>query len=229
MKPFLVAMLSVCLVGCATAAKNLPEAPPAVRTTTILSLQEKPAKTKAPRVAITMPAHPIASPIDRVAERAVKITKSFGKHVTPDDSSFPPERFNGYHTGTDFEAFPSEEATAKVWVYAACTGSIVGKEWASGYGGVVIQRCKLDGKRVTVLYGHLRIQSVMASKGATLYPGDRIGILGKGYSHETDGERKHLHFAIHKSWNIELRGYVPDPADLSGWIDPMKYLSYIPE
>ena len=54
--------------------------------------------------------------------------------------------------------------------------------------------------------------------------GEQIGILGKGYSDETDGERKHLHLDIHKGSSINIAGYTPTSAGLASWIDPMKYL-----
>jgi hypothetical protein len=53
------------------------------------------------------------------------------------------------------------------------------KKWATGYGGVVAQRCQLDKKTVTVVYGHLKLASISASINAELQTGDIIGILGK--------------------------------------------------
>ena len=50
--------------------------------------------------------------------------------------------------------------------------------------------------------------------------GDIIGYLGQGCSQQTDFERKHLHFAIHKGDSIDVRGYVPTLNELSSWLDP---------
>lgn len=135
-----------------------------------------------------------------------------------------PERFSGYHTGVDFEIFPEEESSP-VPVSAICTGPMLLKEVAQGYGGVVVQRCLLDGGSITVIYGHLKFSSVSAESGESLAAGSRIGVLGAGFSAETDGERKHLHLGVHRGSNIDLRGYVPTSAELNGWIDVSQYLS----
>jgi len=45
-------------------------------------------------------------------------------------------------------------------------------------------------------------------------------VLGDHESAETDGERKHLHFGIHKGSDIDMRGYVAIEEELENWIDP---------
>jgi murein DD-endopeptidase MepM/ murein hydrolase activator NlpD len=161
------------------------------------------------------------SPLDRPAERITK--KPFGIYITPATSPVQPERFTGYHTGTDFETFPGE-ADIAVTVKAFCAGSAVYKQWVSGYGGVFIQQCTVDSQTVTVLYGHLKLSSITAKVGDSLKAGDTIGELGQANSHDTDGERKHLHFGIHKGSIINVKGYVSKQSDLSNWLDPQKYL-----
>jgi hypothetical protein len=156
-------------------------------------------------------------PLDRAAERITK--KPFGIYITPKTSPVQPERFQGYHTGTDFEIFP-EELSADVPVRAICTGKIAVKRTASGYGGVLVQKCTLDNHPITVIYGHLKLASIAKNIGDTLNAGDEIGILGKAYSSETDGERKHLHLDIHKGSAVNILGYVQSQSQLSGWIDP---------
>ena len=52
-------------------------------------------------------------PISRVDERVTR--KPFGILIDPETSLVQPERFRGYHTGTDFEVFP-EEAEAEVYI-----------------------------------------------------------------------------------------------------------------
>ncbi len=158
------------------------------------------------------------SPLDRGNERVTK--KPFGILIHKATSPIQPERFSGYHTGADFEIFP-EESDIDVTVSAVCTGSLLSKRSVSGYGGVVIQSCEHDGKPVTIIYGHLRLAGIKMQKGATLSAGKAIGMLGTGYSVETDGERKHLHLGIHKGATPDIRGYVSDANDLSGWIDPL--------
>lgn len=160
-------------------------------------------------------------PLNQAAERVTK--KIFWLKVSPKNSPISPEKFTGYHTWTDFETFPTEKNT-EVSVRAICDGPILLKKWATGYGGVVAQRCQLDKKTVTVVYGHLKLASISASINAELQTGDIIGILGKWYSSETDGERKHLHLSIHEWSTINIRGYVTTSEGLKEWKDPMKYL-----
>lgn len=159
-------------------------------------------------------------PMDRLQERVSK--KSFGLNVTPKNSPVSPERFSGYHTGVDFETFADEKDT-NVLVRAACTGTVLAKRWVSGYGGVLIQDCTVGTQTVSVLYGHLNVTSISSAVGSVMTQGQVVGSLGKGYSRETDGERKHLHFSLHKGNAINLRGYVKFPSQLSAWVDPMTY------
>jgi len=157
-----------------------------------------------------------AFPLPQGRARITK--KSFGIFITPATSPVQPERFTGYHTGTDFETFPDEQNT-DVQVSAVCEGKVRFIGWVKGYGGVLIQDCTYQGKTVTVLYGHLKIASVTKSTGDVLSAGTAIGLLGKGFSTETDGERKHLHLSVHRGSAIEYRGYVPTFGELDQWIN----------
>jgi murein DD-endopeptidase MepM/ murein hydrolase activator NlpD len=163
----------------------------------------------------------IAEPIANALSRVTK--KPFGIYVTPYFSPVTPERFTGYHTGVDFETTPAEQ-NVDVPIYAICPGKILIKEWASGYGGVVNQSCTIAGQAVTVTYGHLRLASIVKRVGQTLEQGEQIGVLGKGYSTETDGERKHLHLGIHKGTVAVITGYVATAAQLKQWINVIDYL-----
>lgn len=156
-------------------------------------------------------------PLAHAGERVTK--KPFGIYVTETDSPVRPERFSGYHTGTDFEAFP-EEADTDVTVSAICSGKLLAKRPADGYGGVAVGSCTYEGLPVTVVYGHLRLSSITSSVGDTIAAGDALGTLGTGYSTETDGERRHLHLGIHRGPTVDILGYVPSEDRLSGWIDP---------
>lgn len=160
---------------------------------------------------------PISSPQTRVTK------KPFGIYITNQNSPVTPEKFSGYHTGTDFEAFNSEQNT-DVKIYAACDGKLLVKKSATGYGGVLVQACKIDGNDVTIIYGHLRLTSVAAKVGAELIAGQVIGVLGTGYTSETSDERKHLHFGIHKGTAVNILGYVQNESELSGWLNAMDYL-----
>lgn len=168
----------------------------------------------------TVPNKEFESPLDRPKDRITK--KKFGTFVTPQNSPVQPERFTGYHTGIDFETFPDEKDTP-VQVHAICSGPLQLKETASGYGGVAVQACQYQKEPVTVVYGHLKLSSITSAEGTSLKSGDVLGVLGAGYSVETDGERKHLHLDIHKGVEINIAGYVQSPSQLSSWIDPCQF------
>lgn len=161
------------------------------------------------------------SPLDRSKERITK--KPFGIYIAPATSPVQPEKFQGYHTGTDWEIFPEEQSSA-VPVKAICSGKLILKKSASGYGGVAVESCKLDNKPITVIYGHLKLGSINAKINANLNIGDEIGILGAAYSAETDGERKHLHLGMHRGSAINILGYVSSESQLSDWIDACQYI-----
>lgn len=161
------------------------------------------------------------TPLDRAKERVSK--KSFGIFITPQTSPVQPEKFHGYHTGTDFEIFP-EELSAEVKIQAVCSGKLEMKKYATGYGGVAVESCILDNQPITVIYGHLRFSSIAVSPGADLKAGDTIGVLGDAYSVETSGERKHLHLGFHKGTSVNILGYVQNKAELSAWLDPCTYV-----
>lgn len=162
----------------------------------------------------------ISEPINNALSRVTK--KSFGLKVSPSNSPVSPEKFSGYHTGVDFETLPDEQ-NIDVPIYAICSGPLVYKRWVSGYGGVAIQECQIDSQIVTVLYGHLKLASIASILNQQIKSGQQIGVLGKGYSQETDGERKHLHLGIHRGGSIDLKGYVQNQSELSQWIDAIKY------
>lgn len=160
-------------------------------------------------------------PLDNALVRVTK--KPFGIKIRPDDSPVSPEKFSGYHTGVDFE-ITEKEKDEELKVYAICDGTVKLKKWASGYGGVLVSTCEIDEKPVTVIYGHLSLLSISAKVGDRLVAGNQLGILGKGYSQETDGERKHLHLAIHRGTALVLLGYVQGAGELKNWLDPLLYL-----
>lgn len=161
------------------------------------------------------------SPLSRSDKRITK--KPFGILITPQTSPIQPEKFYGYHTGTDFEIFP-EELNAEVALRSVCSGKLLFKKYINGYGGAAVELCKLDNQPITVIYGHLKLSSITTNTGDDINAGDTLGILGKAYSNETDGERKHLHLGFHKGTDINILGYVKNKTDLSGWIDPCLYV-----
>jgi len=159
----------------------------------------------------------IAEPIDNAKARITK--KPFGIYITPINSPVQPERFSGYHTGTDFEV-TNQELMQNIAIFAVCDGTILIRQWVSGYGGAIVQSCLIKKEAVTVLYGHLNIsEGDTPVAGNNVKAGEYLAILGTPYSHDTDGERKHLHLAIHKGMGIDYRGYVQNKNELSNWVD----------
>lgn len=157
---------------------------------------------------------------DPVADFKARVTKKpFGIYVTPQNSPISPERFSGFHTGADAEY---QDVVGDVPVYAVGDGTVVLSRAASGYGGVFMIEILLDNVKHTVLYGHIRPSS-LPKVGQTVTKGEKIALLGTGYSVETDGERRHLHFAILADDSLNIKGYVATKAELSGWLDPLKY------
>lgn len=151
----------------------------------------------------------------------------FGMHVTPDPGENPidpPERFAGYHAGLDYEILPGEEDD-DVPVLAICAGDILYTGFAEGYGGLIVQHCRLRGEDVTVMYGHLA-EDGLSRIGAALKTGDRLGLLAPPYSAWSGGNRKHLHLGIHRGTHIDMRGYVQDPEELAAYIDPGSVLGW---
>src|SRR3989344_363865 len=156
-----------------------------------------------------------------------RITKKpFGILIDRETSPVQPERFAGYHTGADFEVLPGEDETTMA-VPAICEGEVGTAQNVSGYGGVVMQRCTIGDESVTVLYGHLSLDSIEVTVGQMLSPGQTIGRLGKGFSAETDNERPHLHLSIHKGAALEFRGYEQVEAELQRWLDPVPWLPVV--
>ncbi len=159
-------------------------------------------------------------PIPQSGTRPTVLT--FGLRVTPDPEDnpiSPPERFSGYHVATDFEV-TKEELDQDISVFAICSGKVLSSGFAEGYGGLIIQRCVIRGETVTVLYGHLSLAS-LPKTGTKIIAGKQLGILGAARSHDTDGNRKHLHLGIHRGTAIDMRGYVQTEEEVNEYIDPL--------
>ena len=194
-----------------TKKAEIPEPSPSTNTT----------ETPQPQPEETKPVSDISLPIADAGSRITK--KSFGTYVTPKNSPVSPEKFTGYHTGLDFETFENE-ATLDVEIKAICSGKILRKTTATGYGGYIVQECTINNSPVTIVYGHLRLSSITAKVNEELKSGQKIGLLGTGYSTETSGERKHLHLSIHSGIAIDIKGYVSADSALNSWLDPKTIL-----
>lgn len=155
-----------------------------------------------------------------VADFANRITKKpFGIYITPQTSPVQPEKFSGYHTGVDVEY---ADTAGAVPVVAIADGVMTTARYATGYGGVVTIEHQILSQTVIAVYGHLNIDSVTKAVGATFAQGETIGILGDGYTSQTDNERKHLHFGLVKKGAVSnvLLGYVANQSHLSAWLNP---------
>ena len=157
----------------------------------------------------------LAEPTPEFQSRITK--KRFGTYVTPSNSPVQPERFTGYHNAVDVEY---DDVANDVPVFAVADGEIVSARTADGYGGVFAMTFSHEGKQYVALYGHIR-PSTLPKVGTAVKKGGRVGVLGTGFTSETDNERKHLHFAVRPGTSVDIRGYVSSESQLSGWIDPL--------
>lgn len=165
------------------------------------------------------PLTPTAYPIANFGSGITK--KPFGIYITPQNSPVQPERFQGYHTGVDIETAPAD-LDKEIPVFAITGGVVALSQTASGYGGVIAIRHIIKGQNVLAIYGHLAPAS-LAEVGTRVSAGEKIGILGKAYSRETDGERKHLHFGLYKGADVNITGYVQNKEQLANWLDPQEF------
>jgi hypothetical protein len=211
MKKILLAFSALVLIGSGCVAATPSESAGYKSGSSTLVLENESAKEKKT---------PLGLPLERATERVTK--KPFDLYVTPKTSPVSPERFSGYHAGVDFETFEDEQ-DRDVVVAAVCDGALALKKISDGYGGVAVQRCLLENRPVTVVYGHLRFESITAEVGDALKRGEMLGVLGKGYSVETDGERKHLHLGIHEGTDVTVRGYVQTKSEAGQWLDARLY------
>ncbi len=145
--------------------------------------------------------------------------KTFGQFITAENSPIQPERFGGFHTGVDIET-DSDQINQDIPIFAVKDSEVIYLGFVSGYGGVIILQGNINNQPATFLYGHIKLSSVNLSVGDQVKKGQQIALLGTGYSNETDNERKHLHFSIHKGSDIELRGYVNNQSELDNWYNP---------
>jgi len=150
-------------------------------------------------------------------------SKPFGIYITPNTSPIQPEKFTGYHTGVDIE-IPDDFQNVDVPVYSISDGVVKLARTASGYGGVMAIVYEIEDSSYVAVYGHLRFSSFSVSVGDKVAAGQKIAVLGNGFSKETDGERKHLHFAVKPGSDVDLRGYVSNKTDLDEWVDPVAFL-----
>lgn len=135
---------------------------------------------------------------------------------------FIQDRFNGYHVGDDIEFVDVTEDTP---VYAIADGEVTYATTVSGYGGVIIIAHQVEGETISAVYGHVEIATAAVQVGDTVTKGDQIAILGDHESTETDGERKHLHFALYPGSGVTLAGYTSSADSVNGWLNPQDFFT----
>lgn len=151
--------------------------------------------------------------------------KKFGQLVKSSDQ-FPVtcgRPFSGFHNADDLEVTDTE-LNSSTPVHAVAKGKILQANRVAGYGGLLVQSAVLNSDPYTIYYGHLDPDSFTKKVGNTVSAGEVIGNLGQGCSDQTDGERKHLHFAVRMGAGVDVRGYVPSVNILSYWVNPGELL-----
>lgn len=155
--------------------------------------------------------------------------KGFGQLITAEfyeqNSDLYPTKYEGYHTGKDVEILPGEE-NGPVEVKAITDGVISFVGVIGGYGGVVLQQ--LNDENLTVIYGHVDVETARVKAGDRVKSKDPLAQLGDGFSKEAGGERKHLHLGVYKGQGREFRGYTTSLTELNNkWVDPE--ILFLPE
>jgi murein DD-endopeptidase MepM/ murein hydrolase activator NlpD len=215
----LIVTVGVIIIGIALAVFHKQSVTPApVPSPTPTASASPSPTTPAPSATPSPTASPVALYSRPIADFTTRITKKkFGTYVTPANSPVQPERFTGYHTGVDVEY---ADVTDDVPVYAIADGVVQQAGWVSGYGGLLVIKISSTGNYI--LYGHLRSSSLPAA-GTRVKKADQVGLLGTAFGQETDGERRHLHFAVYIGNPVDIKGYVQNQADLSSWKDPLTF------
>ncbi len=148
-------------------------------------------------------------------DEAVLTYKRFGE--------FFQDRFSGFHVGEDFEV--DANTPDPIPVYAIADGVVSRASRVGGYGGLVTVVHTVEGQVYTGVYGHLSTD-FMVEMGEEVRRGEQIGVLGADASEDTDGERRHLHFAMHEGKSDVLSGYEGTADAIEKWINPRDFLSY---
>ena len=152
----------------------------------------------------------------------------YGKKIVPSDNQGLPcgAPFSGYHVGDDLEV-DQTELNADVPVYSIADGQVRQVSTVGGYGGLIVMQYTLNNQTVTAYYGHVNIARASVKAGDSVRAGEQLAVLGNACSTQTSGERKHLHFAIHKGSAIDVRGYAPTPDQLAAWLNPKETLAAV--
>lgn len=127
----------------------------------------------------------------------------------------------GYHVGEDIEY--TDVLLKEVPIRAIAQGVVRRIGSVSGYGGVVVILHTIEDRQVHAIYGHIDLASSGLSQGDPVEKGEFLANLGDHESEETDGERKHLHFALYEGEELRLQGYESSSLAVESWINPHNF------
>jgi len=168
-------------------------------------------------------------PVEKVIKDEQKLTESefilpiaeYGERLRYKAfGEFIQDRFKGYHVGDDIEY---DDEIREVPVIAIADGIIAYSGVVEGYGGLVIIKHNINGKILHSMYGHIDLSSTSLKVADNVSKGDFIGNLGADRSKDTDGERKHLHFALYEGDELRFQGYESSPEKVAYWINPYEF------
>lgn len=209
----LIAILVILILGLAIMSQKKSSNPPAKNPTTSTTAEKNP---------IENANYKYFYPINNYEGRLT--VRWFGKYVSASEK--PPtcgRTFVGFHDADDLEIFKGE-VNETVPVYAIADSKLIEFSEVAGYGGLLVLEANINGQKYTLNYGHIKLSSVRFQKGDDVPAGAQVAELGQGCSAETDGERKHLHFAIHKGDGVDVRGYLNSEQELASWENPKEFL-----
>ncbi len=132
------------------------------------------------------------------------------------------DRFTGYHVGDDYEIDPA--IPDPVPIYAIADGVVVSASRVGGYGGLITILHNIENKEYTALYGHISTNFLVVA-GQEVRRGEKIAELGVDESGDTDGERRHLHFAIYEGNDKRIKGYETQVANVDDWVNPQDFFA----
>lgn len=151
--------------------------------------------------------------------------KSFGRWIDPERFAGSPFA-NSFHVGDDV-AWNEQGAS----VVSIGDGVVRVARPASGgsWGGiVVIEHQSPSGKRFCSVYGHLGLV-LNTRMGQRVGKGQKIGTVGRDWTHDNGGFVSHVHFGIHRGRYSSrvTSGYLSKPAfedPNRGWTDPQVFI-----
>lgn len=130
------------------------------------------------------------------------------------------DRYNGYHTGTDWGISGGPNFGESV--YSIGHGVVTHADpngWGADKGTIVIAHTFPDRSVIYSFYGHLDPPSVEVVPGQCVARGEKIGEIGRPRS------SPHLHFEIRSIFPDQpVHGYLSYDPTIAGWKDPTKYI-----